>query len=117
MTSRAACSTCSLTTLGEGLQVPGVRVAESALHRIQRLGDLVDVLADRQQLVIRAHERGHTVLQRGRVDGLHRRRALAEEVAKHEAKRCGAGAELALLLDLVQQGGQLGVEDEAAGGG
>jgi hypothetical protein len=42
---------------------------------------------------------------------------LAEEVAKHEAKRSGAGAELALLLDLVQQGGQLGVEDEAPGGG
>ncbi len=64
--------------------------------------------------MIGTHECGHAVFQRGRVDGLHHRRALAEEVAKHEAKRCGAGAELALLLDLVQQGGQLGVEDETA---
>ena len=60
--------------LREDLQVLGVGVAEAALHRVQRLGDLVDVLADRKELVVRAHERSHAVLERRRVDRLGRRR-------------------------------------------
>ena len=89
-------------SLREDLQVLGVGVPEAALHRIQRLGDLVDVLADRQQLVVRAHERGHAVLERGRVDRFGRRRLpMADEVTQHQAQRCRPRTELSLRLDLL----------------
>ena len=39
------------------------------------------------------------------------RRPLADEVTQHPAHRRRARAELALRLDLLQQAGQLGVED------
>jgi hypothetical protein len=69
-----ACGLLHVLTHGlrENLQVLVVGVAEPALHRVQRLGDLVDVFADGQQLVVRSHERGHAVFEGRGVDRVGR---------------------------------------------